>query len=98
MRKLRFVALSLAIAACGSDKATPSDAAIDAPKVIDAKVWNDAPPGPTYDLSCYNVTPGTTVDASITVTGQTAELGMGGSTPVGNIEVSVWKVGGNSAS
>lgn len=99
MGKLRFVALSLAIAACGSDdRSGPADASIDAPKVIDAKVWNDAPPGPMYDLTCFGVTPPTAVDASITVTGQTAELGQGGSTPVGNIEVSIFKVGGNTAS
>ena len=55
MGKLRFVALSLAIAACGSDKATPADAAIDSPRPIDAKVWMDAPPGPTYDLACYGI-------------------------------------------
>lgn len=74
MGKLRFVALSLAMAACGSDHAAVPDASIDAPKTPDAKVWNDAPPGPTYDLACYGMTPGTTVGDPIVVSGTAGQL------------------------
>lgn len=100
MGKLRFVALSLAIAACGSDDRNgPADASIDA-KVIpppDAKVFMDAPP-PTYDLTCYGMTPPTTVDAMVTITGETQTLGQNGQVALGGIEVSAFKVGSNTAS
>ena len=75
-----FVIASLALAAaCGSDHATP-DASI---KIIDAappdmKIWQDAPPGPDYDLTCYGGTAPTTATDPITVAGSTQALSMGG--------------------
>jgi hypothetical protein len=96
MGKLRFVALSLAIAACGSDDRNgPADASIDA-KVLppDAKVWMDAPPGPTYDLACYGMTPGTTVGDPIVVNGVAGEADQSGSiSGLMGITIDFFKVG-----
>jgi hypothetical protein len=80
MGKLRFVALCLAVAACGGNEAKP-DASIDAPKTPDAKVWNDAPPGPTFDFTCMGNTAPTTADANITLTGSVQQLHIEGITP-----------------
>ena len=96
MGNLRFAAAILFVAACGSDHANTPDAAVDAPKMIDAKVFMDAPP-PTYDFSCYNATPGTTVDATITITGTVGELSQTGLTGLGGLPVSAFKVGSNTA-
>lgn len=74
MGKLRFVALCLAVAACGSDKATPVDAAIDAPKSPDAKLWMDAPPGPTFDFTCIGNAAPMMADATITLSGTATEV------------------------
>lgn len=81
MGKLRFVALSLAMAACGSDHAAPVDAAIDAKVWMDAKVFMDAPPGPTFDFSCMGNAAPTMADANITLTGTVQELDIQGTTP-----------------
>ena len=56
MGKHRALAISLlALAACGSDHSSTPDAAIVLQdSAIDAKVWMDAPPGPTYDFSCMS--------------------------------------------
>jgi hypothetical protein len=94
MRKLRFVALCLAVTACGSDKATPVDAAIDAPKTPDAKVWMDAPPGPTYDLACYGMTPGTTVGDPIVISGTAGAADQNGNlNGLAGVSVDFYKVG-----
>ncbi|MDB4954991.1 MAG: hypothetical protein JWO36_2560 [Myxococcales bacterium] len=74
MGKLRacVVIALVALVACGSsNNTTPVDAkAIDAPRPIDAKIFMDAPP-PMYDLTCFGVTPPTTADATVTVSGTT---------------------------
>lgn len=74
MGKLR-VSLFALLAACGSDAAKQTDAAVqqDAPKQIDAKVFNDAPPS-AYDLSCFGTPAPTTADANVTVGGVTETL------------------------
>ena len=97
MGNLRFAAAILFVAACGSDHGSTPDAMkmIDA-KMIDAKVWMDAPP-PTYDFSCYGMQPGTTVDANITITGTAGELGQGGLTGLTGYPVAAYKVGANTA-
>lgn len=67
----------LAFAACGSDHAKP-DAAIvliDSP-VPDAKVWEDAPPAPTYDFSCTSNPAPTTATATITLSGSAQQVGI----------------------
>lgn len=97
MGNLRFAAAILFVAACGSDHSNTPDAAMaDAPKMIDAKVFMDAPP-PTYDFSCYMMTPGTTVDATITITGTTGEISQQGFSGVGMIDVDAFKVGSNNS-
>jgi hypothetical protein len=82
MGKLRFVALCLAIAACGSDDRNgPADASIDAKVVLpDAKVFMDAPP-PVYDFSCIGNAAPTMADANITLTGTVQQLDIQGITP-----------------
>ena len=99
MGKLRFVALSLAIAACGSDDRNgPADASIDA-KVItpDAKVFMDAPP-PTYDLACYGATPGTTVGDPIVVSGTAGAVTQNGTVNgMQGITVDFFKVNANTS-
>jgi hypothetical protein len=87
-----FAVALLALAACGSDSAKV-DAGI---KLIDAampdsKVWNDAPPGPDYDFTCFNGTPPTTAPANINVTGSTQSFSMSGSDPVDAAVVDVFK-------
>jgi hypothetical protein len=90
-----FVIASLALAAaCGSDHATV-DASI---KIIDAappdmKVWQDAPPGPDYDLTCLGGTAPTTAADPITVSGSTQALSMGGADPVPNADIDFFKTG-----
>jgi hypothetical protein len=90
-----FAIASLALAAaCGSDNAK-ADASI---KIVDAaipdmKVWNDAPPGPDYDFTCYGGAAPTTAADPITVAGDTAALGQNGSTPVPNVDVDFYETG-----
>jgi hypothetical protein len=100
MGKLRFVALCLAIAACGSDDRNgPADASIDA-KVLppDAKVWMDAPPGPTYDLACYGMTPGTTVGDPIVLSGTAGSADQSGQiSGLPGIEIEIYKDGSATA-
>lgn len=97
MGKFRFVAFSLALAACGSDKATPVDAAIDSPRPIDAKVWFDAPPV-NYDLDCYGMTPGTTVGDPIVVTGTAGSAATDGTiSGLAGITIDFYKVGSNTS-
>jgi hypothetical protein len=91
MGNLRFAAAILFVAACGNDHAQTVDAAVDS-KMIDAKVWMDAPP-PTYDLSCYGMQPGTTVAAMITLTGTVGELSQAGISGLGGKPVTAYKVG-----
>jgi hypothetical protein len=96
MGNLRFAAAILVVAACGNDHAQNTvDAAVDS-KMIDAKVWMDAPPT-TYDFSCYQATPGTTVDATITVTGTAGEISQSGFAGVADVDVSAYLVGSNTA-
>jgi hypothetical protein len=100
MGKLRFVALSLAIAACGSDDRNgPADASIDA-KVVspDAKVWMDAPPGPDYDLTCFGMTPGTTVGEPIVLSGTAGSADQSGNiSGLEGIEIQIFKAGASTA-
>src|ERR1043165_6452255 len=97
MGNLRFAAAILFVAACGSDHGAMPDAKMaDAAKMIDAKVFMDAPP-PTYDLSCYGMTPGTTVDTAITVTGTVGELSQSGLSGLSGFGVAAYKVGSNTA-
>lgn len=66
----------LALAACGSDSAK-TDAGItliDSP-TPDAKVWEDAPPGPTYDFSCTSNPAPTDATATVTLSGTAQEAG-----------------------
>ena len=70
----------LALAACGSDHANPDAAIPDA--APDAKVWSDAPPGPTYDFSCAGNAAPTTATPQITVSGTVRKVGLGGSMAV----------------
>jgi hypothetical protein len=95
MGNLRFAAAILFVAACGNDHAQTVDAMPDT-KMVDAKVWMDAPP-PTYDFSCYQKTPGTAVDAMITVTGTAGEISQGGFSGVGEVSVSAYLVNSNTA-
>ena len=83
----------LALAACGSDKATPdaSIKLIDAPPV-DMKIWEDAPP-PMYDLSCLNGTPPSTADDPITIAGTTQSFSMGGGASLADVAIDVFKSG-----
>jgi hypothetical protein len=71
--KACFIVATLALAACGSDKAKP-----DAPVVlIDAPVDSapDAPPdGPSFDFSCMTNPAPTTASATITIAGTVAEV------------------------
>ncbi|MFT3695425.1 MAG: hypothetical protein QM831_19985 [Kofleriaceae bacterium] len=79
MGKLR-VSLFALLTACGSDAAKQTDAPpaqMDAPKQIDAKVFNDAPPV-NYDLSCVGNAAPTTAPATINITGQITELAQSG--------------------
>lgn len=97
MGKLRFVALCLAVTACGSDKAMPVDAAIDSPRPIDAKVFMDAPPV-MYDLSCYGMTAGTTVGDPIVVSGTAGAASQtGGVSGLEGITVDFYKVGATTS-
>jgi hypothetical protein len=93
MGNLRLAAALLFVAACGDDAASshPDAAMPDSPKMIDAKVFMDAPP-PTYDFSCYNATPGTTVAATITITGTIGELSQQGLTGLTGLPVNGYKV------
>src|SRR5690349_7283311 len=84
-----FGAGVLALVACGSDNATP-DASIDA--VPDAKVWDDAPPGPTYDLSCSGNSAPTTATAQITLSGVVTNAGVADN-PVEGATVKACKAG-----
>jgi hypothetical protein len=87
-----FAVALLALAACGSDGAKV-DAGI---KLIDAampdsKVWNDAPPGPDYDLTCLNAAPPTTGADPITIAGTTQSFSMSGAEVVGGAAVDLFK-------
>jgi hypothetical protein len=95
MGNFRFAAAILFVAACGNDHAQNVDAAMPDTKMVDAKVWMDAPP-PTYDFSCYMMTPGTTVDATITITGTVGELSQTGLMGLGGRTVTAYKVGANT--
>ena len=88
-----FAVAMLALAACGSDKATPdaSIKLIDAPP-IDMKIWEDAPP-PMYDLSCLNDAAPTTATDPITVSGTTSTLSQNNASPVPDADVDVFEVG-----
>ncbi|MDB4954993.1 MAG: hypothetical protein JWO36_2562 [Myxococcales bacterium] len=68
-----------ALAACGSNNnpVTVDAKDIDAPRQIDAKIFMDAPP-PMYDLTCFGVTPPTTADATVTVSGTTETFNQSG--------------------
>lgn len=96
MGKLRFVALCLAVAACGSDDRNgPADASVDA-KVLppDAKVFMDAPPGPDYDFTCYGATPGTTVEDPLVLSGTAGSADMSGNIAgLEGIEIDFYKAG-----
>jgi hypothetical protein len=83
MGNLRLAAAILFVAACGSDHAnTPVDAAIDS-KMIDAKVWMDAPP-PVYDFSCMNnpAPANGGAAANVTLSGTAQEVALNGTTPM----------------
>lgn len=85
------------IGACGSDHATP-DASI---KIIDAmpdspKVWEDAPPGPDYDLTCFGATAPTTAADPITLAGTTQTFGQNGGSSVPMVAVDVFKNSSNT--
>jgi hypothetical protein len=70
----------LALAACGDDGGTVSDAAIDQ-QSIDAKVFMDAPP-PMFDFTCStNTTPPTVTAANITLSGTVQGVTVNGATP-----------------
>lgn len=97
MGKLRFVALCLAFTACGSDKATPVDAAIDSPRPIDAKVFMDAPPV-MYNFACYGMTPGTTVGDPIVVSGSAGAVSTSaGIDPLPDVAIDFYKVGSTTS-
>jgi len=92
-----FAVAVLALAACGSDHAQPdaSIKLIDA--AIDAKVWEDAPPGPMYDLSCLDAAAPTTAADPITISGATSTLTMNGLMAVPDVDVDVFEVGNATA-
>lgn len=92
-----FAVAMLALAACGSDQAQPdaSIKLIDA--AIDAKVWQDAPPGPTYDLSCLDEAAPTTAADPIKISGTTSTLTMSGAMAVPNVDVDVFEVNNATA-
>ncbi len=98
MGNMRAIAVAvLALAACGEDHAKP-DAQIviqDAPP-IDMQVFEDAPP-PNYDFTCFGMAEPTTADDPITLSGNTVELGQGGTTPVANVAVDVFDNGSATA-
>jgi hypothetical protein len=94
-----FIVATLALAACGSDKAKP-----DAPIVVidsptaDSPPPVDAPPdAPAYDFSCFGQPNPTTADATITVAGTTETLTMSGVMTLANVDVQIFKSGVNTA-
>lgn len=93
--KACFVVGTLALTACGNDKATP-----DAPIVIvDSKMVDtpppvDAPPdSPTGDFSCFGQPNPTTAADPITVGGTTETLSMSGLMTVPGADVGIYKTG-----
>jgi hypothetical protein len=92
-----FAVATLALAACGSDSAK-TDAGIvliDSP-MVDAKVFNDAPPK-NYDLSCLNQPQPTTASDPITIAGATVELSQGGGSGLANVDIQVFEEGTQTA-
>lgn len=86
MGKLRALPLFLLVA-CGSDHSNTPDAAIVLQdSAIDAKVWMDAPPGPTYDFSCMTNPAPMDGDATaeITLSGTVQEVAF---TPPMNVSI-----------
>lgn len=82
----------LALAACGSDHAKVDAAVVIPDAVPDAKVWQDAPPGPTYDLSCFGGSAPTTASDPITISGTTGTLSQGTNLQgIAGIDVEVFK-------
>ena len=79
------------VAACGSNNTKTPDAMIIVPDApADAKVFMDAPP-PMYDFSCLGNTGPATAPATITASGKTQELSMGGSQVIGGATVTAHK-------
>jgi len=77
-RRLAIAPILLAACGGGDDGATTVDAAVDAPKSIDAKVFLDAPP-PSFDFTCStNTTPPPTADDPIALSGTAQQVGFGG--------------------
>lgn len=97
--KACFIVATVALAACGSDKA----AAVDAPVVIhdspaDVAQVADAPVDtPSGDFTCFGMPNPTTADDPITLAGTTDSLGQGGIQPLAAVQVQVFKSGVNAA-
>ncbi|MBV8762186.1 MAG: hypothetical protein JO257_33150, partial [Deltaproteobacteria bacterium] len=87
---------TLALAACGSDKAKTPDApihVIDAPIDTPAHVVDAPPDAPAYDFSCFGMANPTTAADPITISGTTETLTMSGVQTVPNVAVDIYKSG-----
>lgn len=93
--KACFIVATVALAACGSDKA----ATVDAPVVIhdspvDTKLIDAAPDAaPVGDFTCFGMPNPTTAADPITLAGTTDSLGQGGIQPLPGVKVQVFKSG-----
>ena len=91
-----FIVATIALAACGSDKAKTPDAPIH---VIDAAIdapvhMIDAPPdAPNYNFSCFGMANPTTAADPITIAGTTETFSMSGVQTVPNVAVDIFKSG-----
>jgi hypothetical protein len=92
--KACFVVGTLALTACGSDKATPDgslmilDSPVDMAPPVDA-----APDAPAYDFSCFGQPNPSTAADPITVAGTTETLSQSGLQTLPAVTVEVFKTG-----
>lgn len=93
--KACFIVSTIALAACGSDKAAP-----DAPVVIHDSPTADTPPpvdappdAPAYDFTCFGMPNPTTAADPITIGGTTETLSQSGVQTLANVAVGIYKSG-----
>ncbi len=90
-----FIVATLALAACGSDKAAPDAQVvlIDSPMVDTPPPVDAAPDAPAYDFSCFGQPNPTTADDPITVAGTTETLSQSGLMTLSGVTVQIFKSG-----
>lgn len=92
--KACFVVATLALAACGSDHATPDAQIVLVDSPVDMAPPVDSPPdAPAYDFSCFGQPDPTTATDPITVAGTTETLSMSGLQTLPDVTVEVFKTG-----